>query len=113
MRFGYTLIIVLFFIPWTVFAQEDPVREAALGLAKGEAVMVDGPFYLEDAPYYVADYMYLSETKGVLVFDPQGIPVTDPEIMRKILAVKDLKNLLFMDPLFYAVGDSSKISLPI
>lgn len=110
MRFGYTLIIVLFFIPGAVFAQEDPVREAALGLAKGEAVMVDGPFYLADAPYYVADYMYLSDTKGVLVFDPEGSPITDPEIMRKVLAVKDLKNLLFMDPLFYAVGDSSKIS---
>lgn len=74
--------------------------------------MVDGPFYLADRPYYVIDYMLRGESKGSLVYDPTLKEfVTDSEVMRKVFATRDLKTLTLWDPLFYAIGDYTKIPL--
>ncbi len=90
----------------------DEIRSAGEKYSKGEAILVDGPFYVDGKPYYVLDYMYLGENRGSLVYDPEkGEFVKDRQIMRKVLATKDLKLLTIADPLFYAFGNSSLVAL--
>jgi hypothetical protein len=89
----------------------EDVREAANRYSNGEAVMIDGPFYVADKPYYIADYMLYGETRGSLVYDPARGFITDEDIMRKVFATRDLKTLTLWDPLFYAIGDHTKIPL--
>ncbi len=90
----------------------DVVRQAGFQYAKPlEAVMVDGPFYVEGMPYYVADYIAPdTNIAASLVFDPSGSSfITDRATIRKTLATKDLKRLTIIDPLFYGYGDPDNI----
>jgi hypothetical protein len=106
------IIAVLFLIPIVSAQDVDTVREAGAAYSQGEVMMVHGPFYVAEEPYYVIDYMLLSEVQASLVYDPAGEKfVTDSITMRKVLATKDLKNLVIWDPLFYAIGDPTKIPL--
>ncbi len=90
----------------------EDIRKAGEKYSKGEAIMVDGPFYVDGKPYYVLDYMYQAENRVSLVYNPgTGEFVKDREIMRKVLATKDLKILTIADPLFYAFGNSSLLVL--
>ncbi len=112
-RTVYTLLILLLLVPAVSGTVLDSAREAGLQYVKfDEIVMADGPFFIQDQPYYILDYMTLGELEGSLVYDPaKKTFVTDQEIMRKALAIKDLKSLTMWDPLFFSVGDSSKIPL--
>ena len=90
----------------------DTLREAGANYIQGEVMMIDGPLYVNDQPYYVIDYMLLGEVRASLVYDSASKRfVTDNEIMRKVFATKDLKSLVIWDPLFYAIGDYTKIPL--
>jgi len=107
-----SLLVLLMFLPSVFSLSFDDIRSAGEKYSKGEAIMVDGPFYVEGKPYYVLDYMFLAENRGSLVYDPsQGEFVKNREIIRKVLATKDLKLLTIADPLFYAVGNASLIPL--
>jgi hypothetical protein len=103
-------LLILFFAPTVHASDNDAIREAGTAYSQGEVVMVHGPFYVAGEPYYIIDYMLLSEVQASLVYEPAGEKfVTDDEIMRKVLATKDLKNLVIWDPLFYAIGDHDKL----
>ncbi len=97
----------------SVFASDvDTLREAGANYIQGEVMMIDGPLYVNDQPYYVIDYMLLGEVGASLVYDSASKQfVTDNEIMRKVFATRDLKSLIVWDPLFYAMGDYTKIPL--
>lgn len=73
--------------------------------------MVDGPIYVNGNSYYVADYVEPdSRVAASLVFDSlSGTFISDPEMIRKVLATKDLKKLTVADPLFYGAGDPAQI----
>jgi len=109
----FTLLILFLLVPTVSGTVLDSAREAGLQYAKvDEIVIADGPFFIQDQPYYFLDYMSLGESKGSLVYDPaEKTFEIDQEIIRKALAIKDLKSLTMWDPLFYSVGDSSKIPL--
>ena len=107
-----SLLLLLILLPQVFSISFDDIRSAGERYSKGEAIMVDGPFYVGGKPYYVLDYMFLAENRGSLVYDPaKGEFVKDREIIRKVLATKDLKLLTISDPLFYAVGNASLIPL--
>jgi hypothetical protein len=104
--------ILLLLMPQVFAVSFDEIRSAGEKYSKGEAIMVDGPFYVEGKPYYVVEYMFQRERRAALVYDPStGDFVKDRETMRRVFATKDLKLLTLMDPLFYAIGNSSKIPL--
>jgi hypothetical protein len=107
------VIFFLILIPGSAFsAVPDKMRGVAEQYRLGnEAVMLDGPFYVAGEEYWIADYYRMGELHSNLVFSPsKELPVMDEEIMRKVLATRDLKLLTLADPLFYASGDSGKIS---
>ena len=111
-KIAAAMCIFLFSVSLVSASDIDTVREAGAGYAEGEVVMVDGPFYIGERPYYVIDYMLMSEVKASLAYDLTSKQfVTDDETMRKVFATKDLKNLVVWDPLFYAIGNHTKIPL--
>jgi hypothetical protein len=111
-KIAAAMCIFLFSVSFVSASDIDTVREAAAGYAEGEVVMVDGPFYVDLRSYYVIDYMLMSEVKASLAYDLTSKQfVTDDETMRKVFATKDLKNLVVWDPLFYAIGNHTKIPL--
>lgn len=112
-KFAFICLILFFCISVVSATELDVVREAGKEYAKfREKLMIDGPFYVEDRPYYIVDYMFKEDVKGSLVYDLTYRQfVTDKEIMRKAFATRDLRSLTMWDPLFYAIGDSSKIPL--
>jgi hypothetical protein len=105
--------VVLVALASPVYASDiDDARAAGEEFAGGDVIMVDGPFYVDGTPYYVVDYMLLSEVQASLVYDPIDRKfVTASDTMQKVFATKDLKNLIVWDPLFYAIGDDSKIPM--
>ena len=103
---------ILFLVPAVFASESDATRAAGAPYSLGEIMMVDGPFYVSQHPYYVVDYMMLSEVQTSMVYDPgAGGFVADDKTIRKVFATKDLKNLVIWDPLFYAIGDYTKIPL--
>jgi len=106
-----TLLAVILLIS-PVYASPNEVRESATKYSNGEAILIEGPFYVDNNPYFIADYMLMGEKKGSLVYDElKSQFVTDAEVMRKVFATRDLKTLTLWDPLFYAIGDYTKIPL--
>ncbi len=107
------ILIVLLLAVSNAHADSTKIREAGQWYAKlGEQILVDGPFYVSNEPYYVLDYVTQEGVSASLVYDPNAEEfVNNPELMRKVLATKDSKNLLLWDPLFYAIGNPELISL--
>jgi hypothetical protein len=91
------LFFMIFLLLSPVSADEGVVvRESGLEYAKPlEVIMVDGPLYVDQHPYHVADYIKPdSSVSASLVFDPISMKfISDPELIRKVLATKDLKKL--------------------
>ena len=109
------LIFILLFslTPLVSGSVLDEAREAGLKHVEiDEIILTDGPFFIKDQPYYILEYMSMGESKGSLVYNPAKKSFEkDNEIIRKALATRDLKSLTMWDPLFYSIGDSSKIPL--
>jgi hypothetical protein len=94
--------------------QRSNIKDISIQFAKPlEAIMVDGPLYVDGTAYYVADYLKPdSSVAASLVYDTSSSTFTPkPEIIRKVLATKDLKKLTVSDPLFFAAGDSELLIL--
>jgi hypothetical protein len=108
------IIIFIFLITLqpTMADIKGSVRQKGLDHSKPlEVIMIDGPIYVEGGPYYVADYVKPdSSIAASLVYDlSSSIFISDPVIIRKVLATRDLKKLTVADPLFYGVGDPAQI----
>jgi len=77
-----------------------------------EAVAINGPYFVGQKEYFVFEYFDLGKSQDTLVFDSEkGSFLSEDVIYNKVLATKDLSTLLINDPLFYSVGDPSKILL--
>jgi hypothetical protein len=107
----FVLVLLLAIQPVQADIRED-VRQKGLQYAKPlEVIMVDGPMYVKDDPYYIAEYVESdSRISASLVYRLSSSTfISDPEIIRKLLATKDIKKLIGADPLFYGVGDPAQI----
>jgi len=100
------LILFLFFyfllFPPVYSLDFDALRDAAA--SDGDVVMVDGPFYVDGAAYYTLDFMMMGKSRQTIVYDSE-LKDVGGRTARKVLAVRDMKYILIVDPLFYAPGD--------
>jgi len=107
-----TFMLTLILLQPVSAGSRETVRQAGLAYAKPlETIMVDGPFYVENRTYYVADYVKPDSTIAAsLVYDEAKAGfVGDSEVIRKVLATKDLKKLTIADPLFFALGNPEQL----
>jgi hypothetical protein len=88
------------------------IREKGIEYTKPlEVIMVDGPFFVEGRRYYIAEFIKPnSNIAASLVYDESSSTFeTAPQIIKKVLATKDLKKLTVADPLFFALGEPENL----